>query len=302
MNYNEFTNYLADQILGVRNLELKRALTRRSGRYYDAAYNSVLECRAFFDRFSLDEGSHNDYNPSSRTSVEAYRVEMYVQIAKALAQRAAEVCTQGDEYFLNEVLVHGVRYGEYITDGKFSRVAAGHLSNIVFERTCAGCGAKYDVVVKGQTYRMISNNHPPTCATVRTAPVQVAAIKQVASPVQTMNPEAELTEQQTCAAIKRARMFMQRSESQAPDLKPTKLVIPDEMLKPTLKHAYNSPDYRSEVKKSLRLYAAFFDLYAQNPLPDSDPEENHRQMERAYNLVLKTVFNFDRAVNKNKQQ
>ena len=161
MNYNEFTSYLAEQILAIRTYENSRAFTRKYASYSEAASKAVLECRAFFDRFTLDEGPHNDYNPNSNASVEAYRAAMYEQIAAAIGKRAGAAGVMHNMDFLNSVLTERLRYGETVSDQRFARVASEYAAHIVFERTCAECGAKYDVAVKAQTYRMVSN-HPAT--------------------------------------------------------------------------------------------------------------------------------------------
>ncbi|MNG28154.1 hypothetical protein D3C84_1133760 [compost metagenome] len=70
------------------------------------------------------------------------------------------------------------------------------------------------------------------------------------------------------------------------------------MLKPTQKPAYNSPEYRANAKAALRLYADFLKFYEEDPSPKSQPENNQRQIERMYNVVIRTVFNFDPNANK----
>lgn len=295
MNYNEFTDYLAGRILAVRHRELVPGTLRRSRRYYDAVYESVMECRAYFDRFSLDEGPHNDYDPTSRASVEAYRVEMYGQMAKELGEKAAYICTRGDTAFMDSVLMYPLRYGEEVSDERFARAAAQHMSNIVFERTCSGCGATYKVAVKAQTYRMVSNHHPATCAAMRAVPVQVAKPVQPA-PGKAVRDSYEVTPEHMQYLLKR----FGNVKDNKPIQKPSGPVIPDEILRPRQKPAPNSPAYRANVEATLRLYADFLKFYEESPLPDSDPEENQRQMKRIYNVVVNTVFHFDPAANKNK--
>lgn len=273
MNYNEFTNYLADRIVAIRTRESVPGTQRRRERYYDAVYASVLECRAFFDRLSLDEGPHNDYNPTSKASVEAYRVAMYTELAEELGNRVADACVRGDVSFLDSVLRYPVPYGQEVSDRRFAQVAAEHFSNFVFERTCAGCRAKYKVAVKAQTYRMVSNHHPETCAAVRVAPVHAA-------PVQAAKPEVKVVEKPK-DPIK--RLFVDQNRP----------LIPEEMLKPTQKPAYNSPAYRANAKAALKLYAEFLSFYENNPFTADTPEGNQREIERMYNVVMRTVFNFD---------
>lgn len=273
MNYNEFTNYLADRIVAIRTRESVPGTQRRRERYYDAVYASVLECRAFFDRLSLDEGPHNDYNPTSKASVEAYRVAMYAELAEELGNRVADACVRGDVSFLDSVLRYPVPYGQEVSDRRFAQVAAEHFSNFVFERTCAGCRAKYKVAVKAQTYRMVSNHHPETCAAVRVAPVHAA-------PVQAAKPEVKVVEKPK-DPIK--RLFVDQNRP----------LIPEEMLKPTQKPAYNSPAYRANAKAALKLYAEFLSFYENNPFTADTPEGNQREIERMYNVVMRTVFNFD---------
>lgn len=273
MNYNEFTNYLADRIVAIRTRESVPGTQRRRERYYDAVYASVLECRAFFDRLSLDEGPHNDYNPTSKVSVEAYRVAMYAELAEELGNRVADACVRGDVSFLDSVLRYPVPYGQEVSDRRFAQVAAEHFSNFVFERTCAGCRAKYKVAVKAQTYRMVSNHHPETCAAVRVAPVHAA-------PVQAAKPEVKVVEKPK-DPIK--RLFVDQNRP----------LIPEEMLKPTQKPAYNSPAYRANAKAALKLYAEFLRFYENNPFTADTPEGNQREIERMYNVVMRTVFNFD---------
>lgn len=276
MNYNEFTSYLADRIVAIRTRESVPGTQMRRERYYDAVYASVLECRAFFDRLSLDEGPHNDYNPTSKASVEAYRVAMYAELAEELGNRVADACVRGDVSFLDSVLRYPVPYGQEVSDRRFAQVAAEHFSNFVFERTCAGCRAKYNVAVKAQTYRMVSNHHPQTCAAVRAAPVQAA------------KPEVKVVE---TARDPVKRFFVDQNRP----------LIPEEMLKPTQKPAYNSPAYRANAKAALRLYADFLKFYDNNAFTADTPEENQRQMERMYNVVVRTVFNFDPNADKNNQ-
>ena len=273
MNYNEFTNYLADRIVAIRTRESVPGTQRRRERYYDAVYASVLECRAFFDRLSLDEGPHNDYNPTSKASVEAYRVAMYAELAEELGNRVADACVRGDVSFLDSVLRYPVPYGQEVSDRRFAQVAAEHFSNFVFERNCAGCRAKYKVAVKAQTYRMVSNHHPETCAAVRVAPVHAA-------PVQAAKPEVKVVEKPK-DPIK--RLFVDQNRP----------LIPEEMLKPTQKPAYNSPAYRANAKAALKLYAEFLRFYENNPFTADTPEGNQREIERMYNVVMRTVFNFD---------
>jgi len=289
MNYNEFTSYLADRIVGIRTQELRPGVQRRRERYRDAAYASVMECRAFFDRLSLDEGPHNDYDPTSNASVEAYRVAMYAQIADELGNRVADACVQGDVSFLDSVLRNPVRYGEHVSDQRFAHVAAEYLSNISFERTCVGCGAKYKVAVKAQTYRIVSNNHPATCAAVRAAPVQTA------------KPEVKRKAEEQPNISPFRNLLRNPNRARTPTEHLPGPVIPDEMLKPRQKPAYNSPEYRAKAKSALRLYADFLKFYEDSPLPESDPEENQRQMDRMYNVVVRTVFNFDPNAKKNKE-
>ncbi|RWU24969.1 hypothetical protein DM813_04300 [Pseudomonas alkylphenolica] len=291
MNYNEFTSYLEEKILAVRLFENRKALPMRPQRYFDAAHQAVLECRAFFDRFQLDEGPHNDHNPNSKVSVDAYRAAMYEQIAAAIGRRAAEVGCMQNQQFLESVLVNPVRYGETVSDQRFARVASEHLANIAFERTCAGCGAKYKVAVKAQTYRMVSNHHPETCAALRVAPVQAAPAQTApvqAAPVQAAKPEVNVVEKPKDPL---KRMFVDQNRP----------LIPEEMLKPAQKPAYNSPAYRANAKAALQLYAEFLKFYENNPFTADTPEENQRQMERMYNVVVRTVFNFDPNAGKNNQ-
>ena len=123
---------------------------------------------------------------------------------------------------------------------------------------------------------MVSNHHPETCAAVRVAPVQAA------------KPEVKVAKKEGTDPIKRLFVDLNRP------------VRPEEMLKPTQKPAYNSPAYRANAKAALRLYAEFLKFYENNPFTESDPEENQRQMERMYNVAVRTIFNFD--PNANKQQ
>ena len=285
MNYNEFTSYLAEQILAIRTYENSRAFSRKYASYSEAASKAVLECRAFFDRFTLDEGPHNDYNPNSNASVEAYRAAMYEQIAAAIGKRAGAAGMMHNMDFLNSVLTERLRYGETASDQRFARVASEYAAHIVFERTCAECGAKYDVAVKAQTYRMVSN-HPATCRAVRAAPVQAA------KPVVNAKPEVKAE-----GDVKELLMVrLMRWEARQKNIKGP--VIPQEMLKPTQKPAYNSPEYRANAKAALRLYADFLKFYEEDPSPKSQPENNQRQVERMYNVVIRTVFNFDPNANK----
>lgn len=301
MNYNEFTSYLADRIVVSR--DGFPGYQKGSKRYYDAGYNAVFECRAFFDRFSLDEGPHNDYDPTSRASVEAYRMDLYKQMASQLGYGVAVACLRGDETWVSQELRMSTYGGVSIT--RFARLAAEHLSNIVFERVCTGCGAKYNVSVKAQTYRMISNNHPATCAAVRAAPVQVVkprqpAPVQVEKPVKNVMPDEATMNEMAKKFLARIEAAYERDRQR--ELARTGPSIPDAMLKPAHKPAYNSPEYRANAKAAMRLYADFLKFYEGPPVAaNSDPEENKRQMERVYNVVVRTVFNFDPDANKSKQ-
>jgi hypothetical protein len=285
MNYNEFTSYLAEQILAIRTHENSRAFTRKYASYSEAASKAVLECRAFFDRFTLDEGPHNDYNPNSNASVEAYRAAMYEQIAAAIGKRAGAAGVMHNMDFLNSVLTERLRYGETVSDQRFARVASEYAAHIVFERTCAECGAKYDVAVKAQTYRMVSN-HPATCRAVRAAPVQAA------KPVVNAKPEVKAeVDVEELLMVRLMRWEARQKNIKGP-------VIPQDMLDPAQKPAYNSPEYRANAKAALRLYADFLRFYEEDPSPKSQPENNQRQIERMYNVVIRTVFNFDPNANK----
>jgi hypothetical protein len=285
MNYNEFTSYLAEQILAIRTHENSRAFTRKYASYSEAASKAVLECRAFFDRFTLDEGPHNDYNPNSNASVEAYRAAMYEQIAVAIGKRAGAAGVMHNMDFLNSVLTERLRYGETVSDQRFARVASEYAAHIVFERTCAECGAKYDVAVKAQTYRMVSN-HPATCRAVRAAPVQAA------KPVVNAKPEVKAeVDVEELLMVRLMRWEARQKNIKGP-------VIPQDMLDPAQKPAYNSPEYRANAKAALRLYADFLRFYEEDPSPKSQPENNQRQIERMYNVVIRTVFNFDPNANK----
>lgn len=283
MNYNEFTSYLADRIVGSRNIH-PLAKVRRE-RFYDAGYKAVLDCRAFFDRFSLDEGPHNDYNPTSRDSVESYRMDMYKQIAIALGNGVAAACEHSNESFLNFVLRRPLPYGKSVTDRTFAQVAAEHVSNLVFERVCAGCGAKYKVALNAQTYRMISNDHPATCVAVRTAPVVA------------YEPELNIQVEEGRSS-KLERILRDLAQNRRLLAGPS---IPADMLTPKQKPAFKSPEYLANTKAALRLYADFLKFYEENPLPESDPEENQRQMERIFAAVMRTVFNFESDALKKKQ-
>lgn len=287
MNYNEFTSYLADRIVAIRTRESVPGTQRRRERYYDAVYASVLECRAFFDRLSLDEGPHNDYNPTSKASVEAYRVAMYAELAEELGNRVADACVRGDVSFLDSVLRYPVPYGQEVSDRRFAQVAAEHFSNFVFERTCAGCRAKYKVAVKAQTYRMVSN-HPTTCNAVKVSPVQAA------KPEVEVKPEVKVKAEG--GEVEPMMVRLLRWEARQKNIKGP--VIPQEMLDPAQKPAYNSPAYRANAKAALRLYADFLKFYEEDPSPKSKPEDNQRQVERMYNVVIRTVFNFDPNANK----
>ena len=296
MNYNEFTSYLADRIMAVRIRERVPGCSRRRVRYYDAAYASVLECRAFFDRLSFDEGPHNDYDPTSRASVEAYRVAMYAQIAEELGNRVADACVRGNESFVTSVISWPWCYPEGVSDQKFARVAAEHFANIYFERTCAGCGAKYKVAVQAQTYRMISNHHPETCASVRVAPVQAAKPEVKAKPDVVVQAKPEIRVKAQGGEVEPMMIRLMRWEARQKNIKGP--VIPQEMLDPTQKPAFNSTEYRASAKAALRLYAEFLKFYEEDPSPKSKPENNQRELERMYNVVIRTVFNFDPNANK----
>ncbi|NMY13544.1 hypothetical protein HBO38_35050 [Pseudomonas veronii] len=295
MNYNEFTSYLADRIMAVRIRERVPGCSRRRVRYYDAAYASVLECRAFFDRISLDEGPHNDYDPTSRASVEAYRVAMYAQIAEELGTRVADACVRGNESFLNTVFSYPV-CGQDVSDQRFARVAAEHLANIYFERTCAGCGAKYRVSVQAQTYRMISNYHPETCAAVRVAPVQAAKPEVKVTPDVVVQAKPEVRVKAQGGEVEPMMIRLMRWEARQKNIKGP--VIPQELLDPTQKPAFNSPEYRANAQAALRLYAEFLKFYEEDPSPKSKSENNQRELERMYKVVICTVFNFDPNANK----
>lgn len=295
MNYNEFTSYLADRIMAVRIRERVPGCSRRRVRYYDAAYASVLECRAFFDRISLDEGPHNDYAPTSRASVEAYRVAMYAQIAEELGTRVADACVRGNESFLNTVFSYPV-CGQDVSDQRFARVAAEHLANIYFERTCAGCGAKYRVSVQAQTYRMISNYHPETCAAVRVAPVQAAKPEVKVTPDVVVQAKPEVRVKAQGGEVEPMMIRLMRWEARQKNIKGP--VIPQELLDPTQKPAFNSPEYRANAQAALRLYAEFLKFYEEDPSPKSKSENNQRELERMYKVVICTVFNFDPNANK----
>jgi hypothetical protein len=285
MTYDEFTSYLNERILAIRTFENKRAFTRKYASYSEAAHKAVLECRAFFDRFTLDEGPHNDYNPNSKASVEVYRAAMYEQIAAAVSQRAGAAGAMHNMDFLNSVLTERLSYGEKVSDQRFARVASEFAANAVFKRTCAECGAKYDVAIKAQTYRLVSN-HPATCKIVPAAPVHAA--KTV------VNAKAEFEAEGNGEEPLIVRLM--RWEARQNNIKGP--VIPQEMLKPTLKPAYNSPVYRANTKAALRLYADFLKFYEDDPSPKSQRENNQREMERIYNVVIRTVFNFDSEANK----
>lgn len=295
MNYNEFTSYLAEQILAIRTYENSRAFSRKYASYSEAASKAVLECRAFFDRFTLDEGPHNDYNPNSNASVEAYRAAMYEQIAAAIGKRAGAAGVMHNMDFLNSVLTERLMYGQTVSDQRFARVASEYAAHIVFERTCAECGAKYDVAVKAQTYRMVSN-HPATCRAVRAAPVQAAKPEVKAKPDVVVQAKTEVRVKAQGGEVEPMMIRLMRWEARQKNIKGP--VIPQEMLDPTQKPAFNSTEYRASAKAALRLYAEFLKFYEEDPSPKSKPENNQRELERMYNVVIRTVFNFDPNANK----
>lgn len=279
MNYNEFVDYLADLIVACRHIHPHRP--GRPDRFYYAGYKAVLDCRAFFDRFSLDEGQHNDHNPTSSASMETYRAAINMQIADALGHAVQAASEYSNEEFLNKVLRYPVLYGQRVTDRRFAQAAAEHVSNIVFERICAGCGAKYNVALKAQTYRFISNDHPVTCTAVSS------------SPVQTDKPRLE-DKYMSIAEMK--RKYNKRSSQRTAG--PT---IPEKILNPNHKPVFNSPEHRANAQAAFRLYADFLKFYEENPLPESDPEENQRQMAHIFAVTMRTVFNFDSDALKKKQ-
>ena len=304
MNYNEFTTYLAERIMAVRSHENRRAFSRNYSSYCDAVSKAVLECRAFFNHFSLDEGPHNDYNPNSKVSIEAYRAAIHAQIAAAIGKKAGGACVMHNEGFLKYLRVESLRYDESVSDQRFARVVSEYVTNVVFVRNCAGCGASYEVEVKAQTYSMFSN-HPTTCKAVQAAPVQAVKPKQP-RPVQVEKPGTMVMPDDK-TMNETARNFLTRYNAVCERDRQRELArsgpsIPDEMLKPTHKPAYNSPEYRANAKAAMRLYADFLKFYDATPATaNSDPEENKRQMERIYNVVVRTVFNFDPDANKSKQ-
>lgn len=296
MTYNEFISYLADQILDVRTRAARVGHVRNFSSYSEAGTKAALECRSFFDRFTLDEGPHNDYNPNSKVSTEAYRAALYSQIAAAVGKKTGSAGAQDNVRFLDSVLVQQVGYHESVSNQRFSRVAAEYVAAlIVFERTCAECGAKYSVELKGQTYQLKSN-HPPTCipkqvASVQSAPVQVTPAP--AAPVQA--PKPQVTEKAEGRSEPLMLRYMRWEARQTSIRGP---VIPQNMLAPTQKPAYDSPAYRANAKAALQLYADFLKFYVEDPSPKSRPEDNQREMERMYNVVMRTVFNFDPNANK----
>lgn len=78
-------------------------------------------------------------------------------------------------------------------------------------------------------------------------------------------------------------------------------VIPQELLAPTQKPAYDSPEYRANTKAALQLYADFLKFYVEDPSPKSRPEDNQREMERMYSVVMRNVFSFDPNASKKQQ-
>jgi hypothetical protein len=220
---------------------------------------------------------------------------MYAQIAEELGTRVADACVRGNESFLNTVFSYPV-CGQDVSDQRFARVAAEHLANIYFERTCAGCGARYKVAVQAQTYRMISNYHPETCAAVRVAPVQVAKPEVKAKPDVVVQAKPEVRVKAQGGEVEPMMIRLMRWEARQKNIKGP--VIPQEMLDPTQKPAFNSTEYRASAKAALRLYAEFLKFYEEDPSPKSKPENNQRELERMYNVVIRTVFNFDPNANK----
>ena len=243
MNYNEFTTYLAERIIAVRSHENRRAFSRNYSSYCDAVSKAVLECRAFFNHFSLDEGPHNDYNPNSKVSVEAYRAAIHAQIAAAIGKKAGGACVMHNEGFLKYLRMESLRYDESVSDQRFARVVSEYVTNVVFVRNCAGCGASYEVEVKAQTYSMFSN-HPTTCKAVQAAPVQAVKPKQP-RPVQVEKPGTMvMSDDKTMNEM--AKNFLTRynavcERDRQRELARTGPSTPDEMLKPTHKPDYIRP-------------------------------------------------------------
>lgn len=299
MTYNEFVTYLAEQILAVRTRENRGGFARSFSSYADAAYKAALDCRSFFDRFSLDEGPHNDYNPNSKVSVEGYRSALYEQIAAAISKRAGAAGVQHNVSFLDSVLEEKVGHSLVAPDQKFSRVAAEYLAHSVFERTCAGCGAKYKVEIKAQTYRMISH-HPATCTPVRTPAVHPAPVRVTPAPAAPAQSPKTMSDTEVESVVAESLM-MRYMRWEARQKCRTGPVIPTEMLEPSEKHPYNSPEYRAKVKAALRLYADFLKFYEEDPSPKSHPESNQQKIDNMYNIVMRTVFNFDPNASKKNQ-
>ena len=146
MNYSEYVDYVASRVAQERDSSV-RTLDDigRKKNYLDVAFNAIMECQAFFNKFTLNEGNHNDYDPSSKSAVNAYQEQLRREIAQKIAEGINMACEYSNEEFASRTCRISLARGERISDFTFAKMAVQYCSGTIFERRCAKCGAKYNV-------------------------------------------------------------------------------------------------------------------------------------------------------------
>lgn len=174
MDYNEYVDYVASRVAKERD-SMVRTLhdIGRKKHYFDVAYDAVMQCQAFFNKFTLDEGDHNDYDPSSRASVNAYQEQLRREIAQKIAEGINMGCEYSNEEFASRKCKISLARGERVSDFTFAKLAVKYYSSTLFERRCAHCGAKYNVIIRPATYCIETQESPSSCSANKKPPLQI---------------------------------------------------------------------------------------------------------------------------------
>ena len=174
MNYSEYVDYVASRVAQERDSSVRTLHDiGRKKNYLDVAFNAIMECQAFFNKFTLNEGNHNDYDPSSKSAVNAYQEQLRREIAQKIAEGINMACEYSNEEFASRTSRKSLARGERISDFTFAKMAVQYCSGTIFERRCAKCGAKYNVIIKPATYCIETQESPSTCSAKKKPPLQI---------------------------------------------------------------------------------------------------------------------------------
>jgi len=174
MNYSEYVDYVASRVAKERDSSVRTLHDiGRKKHYFDVAFNAIMQCQAFFNKFTLNEGNHNDYDPSSKSSANAYQEQLRREIAQKIAEGINMACEYSNEEFASRKCKISLARGERISDFAFAKMAVQYYSGTIFERRCAKCGAKYNVIINPATYSIETKESPSNCSAKKKPPLQI---------------------------------------------------------------------------------------------------------------------------------